>query len=451
MPRISAENDTTRLVARALAPQPLAVVVRVVDGAPAGTFRLGATAPNEVRPQSSTVGSDPTCDVLVRAPTVSRRHATLELVPEGVRVRDLGSRNGTFYLGQRVEQMVLALGGHLQVGEAHLVIEADTDALQDDLDYQWTEYGELVGVSGQMRRLFALMARLEGSLATVLVEGESGVGKELIARALHEASSVGDGPFVPVNCGAVSRELVGSELFGHRRGAFSGAIEDRTGAFESASGGTLFLDEIGELPLEVQPSLLRAIESGEVRRIGSDRVERVKARIIAATNRDLEREVDEGRFRRDLFYRLAVVRLWGPPLRERPEDIEPLALRFAKSAGLGELPAELMSRLRARDFPGNVRELKNAIDSFAALRVLPNAPPPSSSRAPASLAGASLDHLVDVNRPYLEARDELVERFSRLYLERVLEQAQQNQTVAAKLAGLDRTYFGRLLARYGLR
>jgi transcriptional regulator with GAF, ATPase, and Fis domain len=433
------ESTTTKLVARPLAPQPLGVVVRWVGPRGGAAFRL--------RAGRCVIGSEPGADLVISAESVSRRHAELELAPEGVTVRDLGSRNGTFFLGQRIQHMTLAIGGHLEIGQERVAVEADADALAGELDYPFTEYGELVGVSQPMRRLFALLTRLEGSLATVLVEGESGVGKELVARAIHHASSVCDGPFVPINCGAISRELTGSELFGHRRGAFSGAVEERKGAFESAHGGTLFLDEVGELPLEVQPALLRALESGEVRRVGSDRVERVSVRIVAATNRRLDEEVTLGRFRSDLFYRLAVVRLAVAPLRERPEDVEPLARRLGREAGVAELPAELVARLRRHDFPGNVRELKNTIASFAALRVLPAAGPMRPAPASDQLIAA----LVDADRPYLELREEIIERFSKVYLERILERAGHNQTAAAKLAGLDRTYFGRLLARYGMR
>jgi DNA-binding NtrC family response regulator len=431
------DDETAALVRRPPAPAPLGAVVRVLGPQAPPPFRL--------RAGRCVVGSAPSSDVPIADATVSRAHAELELVAEGVRVRDLGSTNGTFYLGQRVEQMVLALGGRIEVGARSVLIEADHASLHEQLTYEWDEYHGVVGASPAMRRVFALLTRLEGSLATVLVEGESGVGKELIAGALHGASSVCDGPFVPVNCGAIPRELTASELFGHRRGAFTGALDARKGAFESADGGTLFLDEIGELPVEVQPMLLRVLETGEVRPVGEDQSRHVTVRVIAATNRDLSREVQEGRFREDLFYRLAVVRLYVPPLRDRLEDIEPLARRFATAAGVGVLPQDVLERLRSRPWPGNVRELRNAIQSYAALRELPEA-----ARAPAGGIDRELAQLIDLDRPYLEQRDGLTDRFTRLYLAALLARADGNQTVAAKIAGLDRTYLGRLLARYGM-
>jgi transcriptional regulator with GAF, ATPase, and Fis domain len=383
---------------------------------------------------------------VISEPTVSRSHLEIELAPEGIGVTDVGSRNGTFYLGQRVEKMVLAMGGRLTVGAvATLSIEADNETLQDGLEYPYEEYRGIVGRSSAMRRIFAKLSRLEGSLVTVLVEGESGVGKELIARALHEGSRVSSGPFVIVNCGAIPRELVASELFGHRRGAFTGALEARKGAFETADSGTLFLDEIGELPIEVQPMLLRSLEAGEVRPVGGDQSKQVKVRVVAATNRDLETEVGQGRFREDLFYRLAVVRINVPPLGERPEDIELLAKRFAEGVGLPGIPADVLDKLKGRPWSGNARELRNAVQVYAALGALPE-----PSRSKSALLRLVLSEQVDMERPYSQQKDEISDLFTRLYLESLLAHAGGNQTVAARVAGLDRTYLGRLLAKYGM-
>lgn len=413
-------------------------MVRVLDAsAKPKTYRL--------KLGTCVIGSGPTCDVVVSERTVSRVHAELGLVPEGVTVVDRGSRNGTFYQGQRIEKMVLGLGGRIQVGAATIAIDADSEALSEGPTYDRSTYRGMVGVSRSMHGLFAMLARLEGSLATVLVQGESGVGKELVARALHEGSSISDGPFVAVNCGAIPREVIASELFGHKKGAFTGAVDARRGAFESADGGTLFLDEVGELPLDMQPMLLRALELGEIRAVGDDQPRQVKVRLVAATNRDLEAEARAGGFRQDLFYRLAVVRLLVPPLRERVEDIEPMAMHFARAAGLPELPASVAHELRARAWPGNVRELQNAIQSYAALGVLPGAP------------GAHVDHLergladlVDPTRPYAEQKEALTERFTVIYLKSLMVHAGGNQSEAARLSGLNRGYLGRLLTRHGL-
>lgn len=416
---------------------PLAVVIRVEQGESSPTsFRLDAG--------SCIVGSAAGCDIVVSDRAVSRNHVELSLAPEGVSVSDLGSRNGTFYSGQRIEKMVLGLGGRLSLGSTVLAVEADTDALHEQPDLGAGAYRGIVGASKPMRKLFALLARLEGSLATVLVQGESGVGKERICRALHDGSKVSDGPFVALNCGAFPRELIASELFGHRKGAFSGAIDDRQGAFQNADGGTLMLDEIGELPLELQPMLLRALELGEVKRLGDESPRYVKVRVVAATNRDLEHEVREGRFRQDLYYRLAVVKLHVPPLRERPADIEPLARLFADQAGVGELDDATLGELRTRAWPGNARELKNAIVTFDALGILPDRP----SLAKPELA-RHLGPLLDMGRPFLEQKDAVVDTFTKLYLEALMDLAQGNQSEAARMSGLNRTYLGRMLSKYG--
>jgi transcriptional regulator with GAF, ATPase, and Fis domain len=417
---------------------PLGAIVRVLGKkATPSTFRLTSG--------TCVVGSAPPCDIIIDEPTVSRMHAELNLVPAGVEVRDLGSRNGTFYLGQRVEKMTLALGGRLDIGAATIVVDADTGALEERVSFEGDSYRGIVGTSKATRRLFGLLSRLEGSLVTVLIDGESGVGKEVVARALHEGSQRSEGPLIIVNCGAIPRDLVASELFGHKKGAFTGAVDNRRGAFEAADGGTLFLDEIGELPLDVQPVLLRALESGEVRPVGGDHAHRVSVRVVAATNRDLEAEVAAGKFREDLFYRLAVVRLKIPPLRERIEDIEPLAAHFAASVGAGELPSDVLEKLKARTFPGNARELRNAIQAYGALGVLPE-----PTRQKTNMLDVGLREMIDLDRPYAAQKDALNDRFTKIYLEALLARTGGNQTSAARMAGLDRSYIGRLVAKYGL-
>ncbi len=435
------DDDQTALSTRPALPRPVPVRIRVASGAATPqSFRLTRG--------SCVLGAAQGADIVLSDSTVSRRHVELTLAPEGVSIADLGSRNGTFYLGQRVERMTLALGSRFRVGSAEIWIEADEESLSETSseDGQVTEYHAIVGASPAMRQLFARLKRLEGSLVNVLVQGESGVGKELIANAIHKGSLLAEAPFLAINCGALAKELVASELFGHKRGAFTGAHEARRGAFERADGGTLFLDEIGELPLDVQPMLLRVLESGEVQAVGDDQQRRVKVRVVAATNRSLADEVRAGRFREDLFFRLAVVTLTVPPLRERVEDISLLAQRLAKAEGVHELPAELLSELSSRPFPGNVRELKNAVLAFLALGDLPDHGP--------SLAGDDLERalrkLIDLARPYADQKDELAGRFTRVYLEALLRKVGGNQTEAAKLAGMDRGYLGRLVAKHGL-
>jgi DNA-binding NtrC family response regulator len=284
------------------------------------------------------------------------------------------------------------------------------------------------------------LSRLEDSLVNVLIEGESGTGKEVVARAIHEHSAVARGPFVAINCGALDRTLVRSELFGHRRGAFTTAVEGRIGAFELAAGGTLFLDEIGELPLDVQPVLLRALESETVVRVGECIERPVKARLLAATNRDLAVDVRERRFREDLYYRLMVVKLHIPPLRQRIEDVVGLAEHFATELQLGKLSSEVLSQLCERRWLGNVRELRNALKAFAALGVLPGA-----EESDAGVLEAALTSAVDVTRPYEECKRELVEAFRRVFVQRLLERTSGNQSEAARLSGLERSYLNKVV------
>ncbi len=348
-------------------------------------------------------------------------------------------------LGQRILEAILAPGMKLVVGRSEIQIVPDTEELASGAVNEGESFRGLVGSSPSIRRLFTTLARLDGSLVAILVRGESGVGKELVARAIHEGSLVGRGPFVPVNCGALARELVASTLFGHTRGAFTGADKARNGAFMAADGGTLFLDEIGELPIDVQPMLLRALESSEVQVLGEDTPRKVRVRILAATNRDLRAAVASGRFREDLYYRLAVVPLEVPPLRERLDDIPTLASHFARQEGLPGLPDDVLAHLATLPWPGNIRELRNAIQAYAALGVVPE----RGGRSPGVLDAALAAFLQD-DAPYAEQKEQLAERFTRLYVEAVLRKS-PNQKEAAKVAGLDRTYFGRLVAKYGLK
>jgi DNA-binding NtrC family response regulator len=394
---------------------------------------------------SYVVGAGRDADLVIADETVSRRHVELTLVPEGVRVTDLGSRNGTFYLGQRIGELTVQLGSRIRVGAVELALEPCTDALEALPRSQLEAYGQLYGASAPMRQLFAILQRLEGSLVTVLLAGESGTGKELVARAIHERSLAHGGPFVAVNCGSLDRALVRSELFGHARGAFTGATEARGGAFEAAANGTLLLDEIGELPLDVQPVLLRALENGTTARVGESQERPLKVRVLAATHRNLLQLVKEGRFREDLYFRLAVVTLDLPPLRERTADIELLALHFAKELGCNELPVDVLEELKTRDWPGNLRQLRNALRAFVAIGVLTPEPRPASR----SLLADALTQHIDFERPYAELKDELVESFQRLYVEQLLSHTDGNQSAAARISGLERSYFSKIARRLG--
>jgi DNA-binding NtrC family response regulator len=260
-----------------------------------------------------------------------------------------------------------------------------------------------------------------------------------VARAIHRQSAVASGPFVAINCAALDPPLVRSELFGHKRGAFTGALETRPGAFETASGGTLFLDEIADLPAEVQPLLLRALENREVTRIGENVARPANVRVIAASHQNLGAQVTAGLFREDLYYRLMVIRLTVPPLRDRGADRTLLARHFAGKFGAEPLPPELEQELDARTWPGNVRELKNLIETYAVLGTLSE---PDAAREPA--LEEWLRRFVKLDLPYAEQKDHLLKSFLRVYLEALLSHTVGNKSLAARISGLERAYLNKL-------
>lgn len=391
------------------------------------------------------VGAASDMDWIVEDPAVSRRHLELSLAPGGVFLRDLGSRNGTYYLGQRVGEITLALGSRISFGNHYLEMVADEEDFAGTQSAELERYGDLSGRSPAMVRLFSLMKRLEGSLVNVLVQGESGTGKELIARALHDHSRVAAGPFLAINCGALDRALVRSELFGHKKGAFTGAAAEAQGAFAEAHGGTLFLDEVGELPLDVQPMLLRTLETGAITRVGEARSRAVQVRVIAATHRELAQDVAEGRFRADLYYRLKVVLLHAPPLRARTEDLPLLAAHICDALGQAPPSQEMLRELSRRSFPGNVRELKHALMAYGAVGELPDDSPPLGFPRAFDLAA-----FADPGRPYAEQKEALVDRMTEIYLRALMERTGGNRSEAARIAELQRGYLRRLLYKYGL-
>ena len=318
---------------------------------------------------SMTVGSGPDSEVVLTDPTISRKHLVIEPGTDGVVLRDLGSTNGSFVQGARFQELTLGFGTEVTIGQTVLKYVPHEERLDVPPSDEET-YGGLAARDPKLRKLFRLLADVASSEATVLIEGETGTGKELFAEEIHRHSGRRDGPFVVFDCGAVPKELIESALFGHLRGAFTGAVTDRPGAFEEADGGTLFLDEIGELAPEVQPTLLRALDKRAVRPVGGTTYRQVSVRVVAATNRNLRVEIAAKRFREDLYYRLAVVRMHVPPLRERPDDVPLLVEHFAKHFSGGrsfELAAGELERLRHHTWPGNVRELRNVIERACAL------------------------------------------------------------------------------------
>jgi DNA-binding NtrC family response regulator len=407
------------------------------------------------------IGSRGDVDLVLHDRRVSRVHVEARRSDDVVRLRDAGSRNGLLIGDARVDEARLPIGARFRIGATTIAVAAEDAPLQ--LDDGPARFGGLMAVAAPMRRLHALLARAARADVTVLLEGETGVGKEVLARALHAESPRRDGPFLVVDCGVLSRELLGSELFGHRRGAFTGAIADRQGLFEAAAGGTVLLDEIGEMPLDLQPALLRVLETRQVRRVGDSAARPVDVRVVAATHRDLAALVREGRFREDLFFRLAVVRARVPALRDRREDLPLLADQILARLGTPLRPGSAeLARLAGHRWPGNVRELKNALEQAVALGdgalALPDlvatggdqppAPAPRRRDAAAEPAFAVDDLLA---RPFSEARDEALLRFERHYMQAALARAAGNVSRAAADVGLTRPYAHRVLKRTGLR
>ena len=391
------------------------------------------------------IGTGSGCDLRLSDKMVSRRHVELRAEADGVRTFDRSSRNGTYFGGARVHEVVLAKDARLALGETTLEVRVLSEPL-DVLVSSRTRFGQALASSAGMRHVFELLERAARTDVTVLLEGESGTGKEVLAHALHEESPRREGPFVIVDCGAIPENLVESELFGHERGAFTGAVATRPGAFEQANGGTLFLDEIGELPLDAQPKLLRALESRSFRRVGGSQVVRVDVRVVAATNRRLREAVRKREFREDLFYRLAVVHVTVPRLADRVEDVLPLAESFLRRA-IGDptatIPPELAALLVSYPWPGNARELRNVVERFATFgradaRVL-------FGDAASEDAGAPLDLAALGGLPYHEAKERLMEAFHAAVLPRAIERAGGNVPRAAEQLGLPKASLYRML------
>jgi transcriptional regulator with GAF, ATPase, and Fis domain len=380
---------------------------------------------------------------------VSRRHVALEPSGRRLRVTDVGSTNGTFVDGVAIVEVFVRGGEILRLGSTAIQVGEAALATQSTLPVR-TSFGGMVGASTEMRRLYPLCERLAQSSVTVVIEGETGTGKEVLAEALHEEGPRAAGPFVVFDCTAVPASLVESELFGHERGAFTGAVGTRKGVFEQAHGGTLLIDEIGDLELSLQPKLLRAIERSEIRRVGGDRAIKVDVRVLAATRRDLDHEVQAGRFRDDLFHRLAVARIELPPLRRRTGDVPVLARHLWGALGGDEqaLPGDLLLRWQDYAWPGNVRELRNAVARRLALGELGEQSPPAGTPAQAEpTEGDFLEKILGLRLSLVEARQRVIEEFERRYIDRTLEQHGGSVTKAASASGIAKRYFQRLKSR----
>ncbi len=387
---------------------------------------------------------------------LSRNHCEIENSEAGYLLRDLDSTNGTFLQGVRIREAFLSPGAEISLGQTRLSFSPLPETQRYELSRS-DRYGAAIGVSVPMRRIFSILETYGPTDTTILIEGETGTGKEVLAEAIHRNSPRFQQPFVVIDCGALSSSLVESELFGHARGAFTGATMDRIGAFEQADGGTVFLDEIGELVPELQPKLLRVLEKKEVRRLGTNQFRRVDVRIISATNRRLETAINTGRFREDLFYRLAMLKIEIPPLRKRREDIPLLSDQFILESPPATDRKALKIRMADRSvrdyferhaWPGNVRELRNFIHmaalagpdrAVAELPSLNNLRPGERDGGPA----------INLESPFKAAKAQLVHDFELRYLAALLERHHWNVSRAARAARIERAYLQRLARKHG--
>lgn len=407
------------------------------------------------------IGTSNECHFRLNDPTVSRVHARIEADQNGYRITDEGSKNGIFISNIRIFNAYLPQEAEIRMGETTILFTTGHETVDVSIARE-TRFGDILGRSVEMREVFAILRKVVPTDTTVLIEGESGTGKELVAEAIHKFGPRKNKPFVIFDCSAVPKELMESELFGHVKGAFTGAIKDRMGAMEEANGGTLFLDEIGELPLELQPKLLRAIEKREIKPIGSNRRVTLDVRIICATNRNLEDEVANGNFREDLFFRLGVIRINLPPLRKRPDDIPMLVDHFLQDIagkmglrGRLRLSYETVERLKSHPWPGNVRELKNYLERSIILSGIQkiddlplDLPPPQVLKPKDDL---SEEIHVSFDLPFKDAKESLVREFETRYFKRLLKITEGNISKAARMAGIHRKSLEYLLRQLDIQ
>jgi transcriptional regulator with GAF, ATPase, and Fis domain len=399
------------------------------------------------------IGTRALADLALTDTKVSGLHCEISC-GDDLRVRDLASKNGTFLGGFRVLEAVVPPGETIAVGDSRVRV-LPADELVDVPLHRDDDFFGIIGQSAAIRALTARIERLCASDTTVLITGETGSGKERVAEALHLGSRRAAHPFEVVDCGSLPSTLIEAELFGWERGAFTGAVGRSAGAFERAHTGTLFLDEIGELPIDLQPKLLRVLESRTVRRLGGGRPIDVDVRVVSATNRDLAMEVNRGRFREDLFYRLAVVTLAVPPLRERPDDVPLLAMHLLREMGVDPatcLTVESLAALQRYDWPGNVRELRNMLERAAVL-MEPLAPgerraePAPATVAPIPPPAAALTPAIDLTVPLRIAKQRAIEELERAYIAALLPACNGNISEMARRMGMDRMSIHRLLRR----
>ena len=390
------------------------------------------------------IGSSEDCDLVLHDDSISRSHVRITVHRDGIEVEDLGSTNGTFHMDNRIQKLTLHAGGRLKLGRTLIdIVPLPQSTLNPP--YLKDHYGALVGAGPKMRHLFSQMTLLEKTEAPVLVLGETGTGKELIAQALHDHSVRADKPYIVVDCANLSGELIGSELFGHTKGAFTGATAERRGAFEEAEGGTIFLDEIGELPIELQRTLLRVLETGQIKKLGQSSHRKVNVRVVAATHRDLAQCVEEGTFREDLYFRLSVFALNVPALRERREDLDLLIDTLRQRMGLDEkaLPSEIRGAMQRHSWPGNIRELRNALQRVHVFGDLP------LSKAKPSSGGPLADLQIDTTGEFNVEKGRVLVAFEAAYLKDLMART-KNISDAARDAGISRKQMRDMLKRHKL-
>ncbi|MBI3179349.1 MAG: sigma 54-dependent Fis family transcriptional regulator [Deltaproteobacteria bacterium] len=409
----------------------------------------------ELKGSEVTVGSGDDCDIRIEDETVSKRHFAIARDAQSFLVRDLGSTNGTFLDNARVKEAYMRPGSLLRAGEAFFRFEPVYERIEIVPSEASTFHG-LIGRSYRMRQIFAVLEKVAPTEATILLQGETGTGKGAVARAIHEAGNRRDGPFVVFDCGAIAPTLVESELFGHERGAFTGAVAQRRGALEEAHNVTLFIDELSDVSLNLQPKLLRVLEDREVTRVGSNKPVKVDCRIIAATQRDLWNEVQQNAFREDLYFRLAVVTIPLPPLRERRDDIPLLIdgmltdLASERYRHFDDLEPDLQRMLLAHEWPGNIRELRNAVERAALMQqpFVGQGKRPDDGGLPVAEDTGSLPAVFSL--PFKDAKEQLVAAFEKEYLTRLLARSDNNIARAAREAGIDRKHLYTLPGKHGL-
>jgi transcriptional regulator with GAF, ATPase, and Fis domain len=441
-----------------------------------------------------TIGAMDDNDLVLEDETVSRNHCKIFLEGDQYMVADLDSTNGTFVNRVRIREAWLKQDCTVTLGKTELrfmPVDEKLNVIPSDKQ----RYGEIIGRNAKIREVYSILEKISPTDATVIIEGETGTGKEVVARTIHTQSRRREGPFIVFDCSAVPENLIESELFGHEKGSFTGAFNTRQGVFEMAHGGTVFLDELGELALELQPKLLRVLEQREVKRVGGSRPIKVDVRVVAATNRDLEEEVREQRFREDLFYRLSVVRLLLPPLRERKEDIPLLIKHFLKSGNfnrdrdggrkVNQIHPQALQRMMDYEWPGNVRELLNVVEravSFSETGQIEPSDLPDhvGGRPMPTPAAIAMPHLpgmgglthghghgdtrpavktgqgpavtpeVEYGGTFKDAKEKWISSFERDYILHLLRKNNNNISHAARESEIDRKYFRKLMKKYGI-